>query len=35
MVTRVTATGGMVTVVEAHQGLARVGGVAARLRYAL
>lgn len=35
MVDRVLATGGAVDAVEAHPGLPRVGGVAARLRYPL
>lgn len=35
MVNRVIATGGSVELVEAHPGLTGVGGVAARLRYAL
>jgi hypothetical protein len=34
MVTRAIATGGAATIVTAHQGLARAGGVAARLRFA-
>jgi peptide subunit release factor 1 (eRF1) len=35
LVDRVLAAGGQVEMVEAHEGLAGVGGVAARLRYAL
>ncbi|HEV8641958.1 MAG TPA: Vms1/Ankzf1 family peptidyl-tRNA hydrolase [Methylomirabilota bacterium] len=35
IVDRVIAAGGAVEVVEAHPGLARVGGIAARLRYAM
>ncbi|MBI2467738.1 MAG: host attachment protein [Candidatus Rokubacteria bacterium] len=35
MVDRVLATGGAVETIEAHAGLPRVGGVAARLRYPL
>ncbi len=35
MVDRVLATGGRVDVLDAHDGLARVGGVAALLRYSL
>lgn len=35
MVARVSATGGTVAAVEAHEGLSRVGGLAARLRYPL
>jgi peptide subunit release factor 1 (eRF1) len=35
MVTRTIAAGGAVTIVDTHAGLARVGGVAARLRFAL
>lgn len=34
IVDRVIAAGGVVEVVEAHRGLAHVGGIAARLRYA-
>jgi len=35
LVDRVVGLGGMVEMIEAHEGLARVGGVAARLRYPL
>jgi hypothetical protein len=35
MVTRTIAAGGTVTVVDAHAALRAVGGVAARLRFAL
>lgn len=35
LVERVVGTGGKVEMIEAHEGLARLGGVAARLRYPL
>jgi hypothetical protein len=35
MADRVLAAGGRVEVIDGHAGLARVGGVAALLRYAL
>ena len=35
MISRATAAGGAVTMVDAHAGLAAVGGVAARLRFPL
>jgi hypothetical protein len=35
MISRATAAGGAVTMVDLHAGLAAVGGVAARLRFPL